>query len=518
MRTSDASTRTPTTILRLSGPELRAGTVVEIRRTVRPSAADRALRCRDMASHSTQVWLKTGYPLARISGRATIPKAGRYAAGCRLRLNGPVLRPKQPVAPRGAAAVRAVDHLELLEAPARADRHAREGTLGEVDGDLRRVPDALVEPLQEGPASGEDDAPIHDVGGELRRRLVERRLHRVDDESHRLVERAPDLLGRDDHRLREARHHVAPATLGLQLLLQPVRRPDLELDLLGRLLADEELVLLLDVVDDRLVHLVAAHPHRLRDDDAAERDDRDLARSAADVDDHVSGRLGNREPGADRSRHRLLDEVRLTRTGGERRLLDRSLLHSGHPGRHADDDARMREPVLVHLLDEVPEHLLGDVEVGDDAVLQRTDGRDRPWRASEHPLRLDADRVHLAGALVDGDDGRLGEHDAAPAHVDERVGGAEIDGHVAASEPGDGFEPAHGGPESTWAFAAALARGARAARGGATRGVRRRSGSRPRSARRGGRRGPGWRMRPLDPPIRRSPDTRSASPARGAGT
>jgi hypothetical protein len=38
------------------------------------------------------------------------------------------------------------------------------------------------------------------------------------------------------------------------------------------------------VVDDRLVHLVAADAKRLRDDDAAERDDRDLGRAAADID------------------------------------------------------------------------------------------------------------------------------------------------------------------------------------------------------------------------------------------
>ena len=38
---------------------------------------------------------------------------------------------------------------------------------------------------------------------------------------------------------------------------------------LGGLLADQELVLLLHVVDDRLVHLVAAHAETLRDDDAA---------------------------------------------------------------------------------------------------------------------------------------------------------------------------------------------------------------------------------------------------------
>ena len=97
----------------------------------------------------------------------------------------------------------------------------------------------------------------------------------------------------------------------------------------------------------------------------------------------------------------------------------------------------MREAVVVHLLDEVAQHLLGHVEVGDDAVLQRADRGDRPGRAAEHALGLDPDGVHLARALVDRDDRRLGEHDAAAAHVDERVGCAEVDSHLAAAETAD---------------------------------------------------------------------------------
>src|SRR4029078_9070287 len=102
-------------------------------------------------------------------------------------------------------------------------------------------------------------------------------------------------------------------------------------------------------------------------------------------------------------------------TPGGRLLLERSLLDAVRAGRHAHDDARRREPVLVHLLDEVAEHLLRHVEVGDDPVLERADRLDRPGRAAEHALRLDADRVDLARALVDRDDRRLAEDDPAPA-------------------------------------------------------------------------------------------------------
>jgi hypothetical protein len=155
-----------------------------------------------------------------------------------------------------------------------------------------------------------------------------------------------------------------------------------------------------------------------------------------DVHDHVPGRLAHREPGADRGGHGLLDQVRLAGARAQAGLLDRALLDPGHAGRHAHHHARVRPAVLVHLLDEVPEHLLGHVEVRDDAVLQRADRLDRAGRAAQHPLRLDADGVHLGGARVDRDDGRLGQHDPAAADVDERVGGTEIDGHVAAAHAG----------------------------------------------------------------------------------
>jgi hypothetical protein len=107
------------------------------------------------------------------------------------------------------------------------------------------------------------------------------------------------------------------------------------------------------------------------------------------------------------SGHRLLDQIRLARAGTQCRLFDRALLDARHTRRHADDDARMREPVLMDLLDEMAQHLLGDVEVRDHPVLQRADRADRPRRAAEHALGLEADRVHLAGALVDRDDRRL---------------------------------------------------------------------------------------------------------------
>src|SRR3954451_20468705 len=337
-----------------------------------------------------------------------------------------------------------MDRLELLQRSPGADGHARERRLREMRRHLSLVPQALVQALQKRSSAGEHDAAVHDVRGQLWWGPIEGLLDGVDDRLNRLVEGHPDLLAREHHGLRKPGHEVASPDLRLHLLRKREGRADLELDLLRGLLTDHQFVLALDVVDDRLVELVAADADRLRDDDAAERDDGHLAGAAADVDDHVPRRLAHRKAGADRGGHRLLDQVRLAGAGAEAGLLDGALLHPGHAGRHAHDHARVRPAVLVHLLDEVAEHLLRDVEVGDHAVLERADRRDRAGCATQHALCLDPDGVHLGRAAVDRDHRGLGQHDAAPTQVYERVRGAEVDRHVAAPEAGYVREKAHG--------------------------------------------------------------------------
>jgi hypothetical protein len=86
---------------------------------------------------------------------------------------------------------------------------------------------------------------------------------------------------------------------------------------------------------------------------------------------------------------------------------------------------------VVRLLDEVVEHLLGDFEVGDHAVLHRLDGHDVAGRAAQHLLGLFAHGFHFAGVLVDGHNGGLVDNNALAGREDQRVGSAEIDGQIA---------------------------------------------------------------------------------------
>src|SRR5208283_4687645 len=250
---------------------------------------------------------------------------------------------------------------------------------------------------------------------------------------HRLHQRLANLLVGYLDNLGHARNEVAALDLHGLNLVAGIGRPDRYLDQLGSALADEQIVLALDVLDDRFIHLVARDPHRARKDDASQRNDGDLGGAAADIDNHVAGRLGNWQPGADRSRHRLFNQVNLARARRLGRFAHGALLDRGDAERHADDDTRARTHerlARVNLLDEVAQHVLGDLEVGYDAVLERPDGDDRARRAAEHLLRLGSDREHAPRAariFLHRDHRRLVAHDAFALHIDEGVGGAEID-------------------------------------------------------------------------------------------
>jgi hypothetical protein len=124
------------------------------------------------------------------------------------------------------------------------------------------------------------------------------------------------------------------------------------------------------------------------------------------------------EAGADRRRHGLFDEIHLAHAGGLRRLADGAFFDLGDAGRDADHDPRVNELFAVmHLLNEEAQHLFGGVEVGDDAVFERSDGEDIAGRAAEHLLGLDADRQDLPEVAVDRNHRGFAQDNATPSDV-----------------------------------------------------------------------------------------------------
>ena len=224
----------------------------------------------------------------------------------------------------------------------------------------------------------------------------------------RLIERATNLLALDAHGLGQARDHVAAVDLDVELVLERHGRTDLDLDVLGRALADSQVIGIANVGKDGLIKLVTGNANGLRHDDTAHGDNGDLGGTAADIDDHGAGRLLDRQVGADGSGHGLLDQVCLAGTGLDRSLKNGALLDRRDTGGDADDNARTRGPriaLLGRLVDKIAKHGLGNVEVGDNAVLKGTHSHNVTGRTAEHALCLDTDSQDALIVLVDGDNG-----------------------------------------------------------------------------------------------------------------
>ncbi len=211
-------------------------------------------------------------------------------------------------------------------------------------------------------------------------------------------------------------------------------RADFLLDALGGGFADQQIMVAADI--GMMASSILSPPTRTRAriDDAAKRQHGDFGGAAADIDDHRAGRLVDGQAGADRGRHRLLDQVHAARAGRQRGFLNGAALDGRRAGRHANDDLRIGEGAAVmHLADELLDHFLGDFEIGDDAVAHRADGLHVARRAAQHHLGFVADREHLllAAFVDDGDDRRLIQNDAAALDVNQRVRGPEVDRHIA---------------------------------------------------------------------------------------
>src|SRR5215472_14701531 len=222
-------------------------------------------------------------------------------------------------------------HVGEHGAGAQGNRRQRVFRVG--NGQPRLLGEPAVEVTQQRSAPRDDDALVHDVRRKLGGRALESDADGLDDRGHHLRKGLSHLLVGQLQRLRHALDEVAALDLHRERLVERVRGSDLDLDLLSRPLADEEVVLALEVLDERLVHLVRCGADRAAVDDAGERNDRDVGRSTADVHDHVAGRLRDGQPGSDRGRHRLLDNEDFRRPGAQGRVLDRALLDLRDPGR-----------------------------------------------------------------------------------------------------------------------------------------------------------------------------------------
>jgi hypothetical protein len=193
------------------------------------------------------------------------------------------------------------------------------------------------------------------------------------------------------------------------------------------------------VIDHRLIHVVAADADGGGGGDIGERHDGDFRRAAAGVADHRGGRLRDGQARPDPRRHGLIDEKDLAGAGPLGAVDHGPALDRRNAAGHRDHDARAHQSApAVNLADEVAQHLLGDFEVTDDAVFERTNGADRAGGFAQHLARDQTDGLAVIEDNIrpfsDGDDGRLVQNNSFVANTNQRGTGTEIDPHVHAEK------------------------------------------------------------------------------------
>src|SRR6185312_9857589 len=96
---------------------------------------------------------------------------------------------------------------------------------------------------------------------------------------------------------------------------------------------------------------------------------------------------------------------------------------------HHFGPAREATRAAVRLADEMLDHLLGDLEVGDDAGAKRPDGPEVVGCLAEHQFGVVAHGMDpaLAAPSLDGDYRRLAGDDPRAADVNDGIRGTEID-------------------------------------------------------------------------------------------
>ena len=218
-------------------------------------------------------------------------------------------------------------------------------------------------------------------------------------------------------------------------LSRPVHPPDGLLDLFRGAGADEQAVLLADVLHEGLVKLIPGGGEAGGGHHAPQGGDRHVGGPTPDVHHHVALGLGDVHPGPQGGGQRLLHQVDPPGAGLEAGLHHRPFRYLGDTGGDADQQTGLQQPPGGGLVEEGSDHGLGDGAVGDDALPQRPHSQQVPRGPAQH---LPGGLPHLedgACAPVHSHHRGLLEQDAPAPYGHQHGGGAQIHGDIPGKAP-----------------------------------------------------------------------------------
>ena len=315
--------------------------------------------------------------------------------------------------------------------------HTGQRILSHESRNRRAFPNQRIELGQKRSTTGQHQAPLADVGAQLRRRVSENVEHRLHDFLECVIQCVAHFVAvQCELRMQPARQ-AAPVQLDLPDFLARIGAGHLAFDDLSLAGPDRHPVVAPHVLNDGVVHAGAPGLHGARVDDAGHRQHGHLRGAAADIHNHVAAGPMYRQTGANRRDYGLVHDEYLARPGVARRLLDRPAVHRSGAMRntnHQPPYGGAEETQAQGLDDEMLEHLLGDFVVGDHAVLQGLDDLQIARGAAQHSEGFGAYRQHPvvsgAGSPAKRHDGRFVQDDASPANVHKCICGAEVYGEI----------------------------------------------------------------------------------------
>ena len=268
---------------------------------------------------------------------------------------------------------------------------------------------------------------VGEIGGSARDALDDR----VRDAGEMGVERVEDVGAGYHHLPDRPRARVAAVDLGLHLVELRAGAADRQLDPLGRLGIDHEVLVADEVGADRRVEVVAAEGDGGSRHDASERQHRNVGLACTHVHHHRRDDVGDREPGGEGTGDRVLDEVDSPRPGVPERAGEGAALDAGRTGRDAREHGRPAEARAGNPAHDALQHPLGQLEVDELAVTDRADELDETGRGADEREGAAAELEQPPGAEVDGGDGRLLKDEALLLAEHPGRRGAEVDGEIA---------------------------------------------------------------------------------------
>ena len=245
-----------------------------------------------------------------------------------------------------------------------------------------------------------------------------------------LLEGLQHLGGGHGDGLGQTREQAAALHVHEGLLLLGVHTADGDLHLLRRTLAHQDVVLAAHILDDRLVELVAGHLDGSGLHHAAQGYHGDVGCTAADVHDHMTVRLGDVDARANGGGHRFLNEIHPAAPGLDARVYHGAFFHFCDARGHADNHPGLEDHKAGHLAEELLEHPLGHIVVGNHALPQGTDGNDVAGGAAQHLTGLLAHLQQFAGILVHCYHGGLVENDAFIFHVYQYGSSSQVNADI----------------------------------------------------------------------------------------